>query len=222
MYLQRLNLKIKATLLTGDPKTELVLIFYFFGIKKLQGKENSTNQLACQIIFPFFFHLTFACLSTILKAVLKTQGGIIVKFHHQLCLHNWQLALTTTLITIALLIGCSQKTSTSESSQTVSISGTITEIDDHGNAVTDLVIAPFTERGWKLGDTLEATFATGQKIQIKYVENYGDVPEGDYLGRFSTSTQRFKIAINMGNIAKTLELSSPSKVVLQKVAPPAD
>lgn len=120
-------------------------------------------------------------------------------------------------MTTALLIGCSQKTSAPEASQPTSLTGTITEIDDHGNAVTDLVIAPFTERGWKLGDTLEAAFATGQKIEIKYVENYGDVPEGDYLGRFSTSTQRFKVAINMGNIAKTLKLSSPSKVTLQKV-----
>ena len=85
--------------------------------------------------------------------------------------------------------------------------------------MTDLEIAPFTERGWKLGDTLEATFETGQKIQIKFVENYGNVPVGDYLGRFSTSTERFKIAINMGNIAKTLALTSPSKVILQKVEP---
>ena len=106
---------------------------------------------------------------------------------------------------------------TPEPPQTPSLSGTITEIDDHGNAVTDLVIAPFTKQGWKLGDTLEATFATGHTIRIQYVENYGDVPEGEYLGRFSTSTKRFKIAINRGNIAKTLALSSPSKVVLQKV-----
>ncbi len=104
-----------------------------------------------------------------------------------------------------------------------SLTGKIVEIDDHGNAVTDLEIDSFTERGWKLGDTLTATFETGQKIQIKFVENYGDVPVGDYLGRFSTSTERFKIAINMGDIAKTLELSSPSKVILQKVEPsPAD
>ena len=124
-------------------------------------------------------------------------------------------------MTIVFLIGCSQKTSVPEPSQSTSLTGTITEIDDHGNAVTDLKIAPFTERGWKLGDTLEATFATGQKIQIKYVENYGDVPVGAYLGRFSTSSKSFKIAINMGNIAKTLELSSPSKVMLRKVEPAA-
>ena len=142
-----------------------------------------------------------------------------MRFYYQFCLRNWKLALTAVFMTTVFFIGCSQKTSAPETPETAPLSGTITEIDDHGNAVTDLEIAPFTERGWKLGDTLEATFATGQKIQIKFVENYGDVPVGDYLGRFSTSTQRFKIAINMGNIAKTLELSSPSKVVLRKVGP---
>ena len=106
-------------------------------------------------------------------------------------------------MTTALLIGCSQKTSAPEVSQTTSLSGTITAIDDHGNAVTDLEIAPFTERGWKLGDMLEATFATGQKIQIKYVENYGDVPEGEYCRTVFDLYEKFeKIAINMGNIAR--------------------
>lgn len=141
-----------------------------------------------------------------------------MKFYYQSCSDYWKLAFIVLLMTITLLIGCSQKTSAPETSQAASISGTIVEIDDHGNAVTDLYIAPFTERGWKLGDTLEATFATGQKIQIKFVENYGDVPEGEYLGRFSTSTKQFKIAINMGNIAESLKLKSESKVVIQKVA----
>lgn len=142
---------------------------------------------------------------------------ITVKFHYQSRLYYWRLVLIAVFMTTAVLIGCSQKTGAPEASQAASLSGTIVEIDDHGNAVTDLYIAPFTERGWELGDTLEATFATGQKIQIKFVENYGDVPEGEYLGRFSTSTKQFKIAINMGNISKTLELKHQSKVVLQKV-----
>ena len=140
-----------------------------------------------------------------------------MKFYYQPCSDYWKLAFIAHFMTIVLLIGCSQKASTPETPQTTSLSGTIVEIDDHGNAVTDLYIAPFTERGWELGDTLEATFATGQKIQIKFVENYGDVPEGEYLGRFSTSTKQFKIAINMGNIAESLKLQSESKVVLQKV-----
>ena len=144
-----------------------------------------------------------------------------MKFHDQSFSHYSKLVFIVFFMTIALLIGCSQKTSAPEIEQTTSLSGTIVEIDDHGNAVTDLYIAPFTERGWELGDTLEATFATGQKIQIKFVENYGDVPEGEYLGRFSTSSKQFKIAINMGNIAESLKLKNQSEVVLQKIEAPA-
>ena len=120
---------------------------------------------------------------------------------------------------LLIIIGCSTKTSTLETASISPLSATISEIDDHGNAVTDLLIKAFTERGWQLGDTLEATFATGQPIQIKFVENYGDVPVGEYLGRFSTSTGWFKIAINHGNIAETLQLKSASKVTLRKVEP---
>ena len=144
-----------------------------------------------------------------------------MKFRYQSCSYYWRSALIAVLVTTILFIGCSQKIGTPETSQTASLSGTIVEIDDHGNAVTDLEIAPFTERGWKLGDTLEAAFSTGQQIQIKFVENYGDVPVGDYLGRFSTSTKQFKIAINMGNISETLKLKNQSKVVLQKVESPS-
>ena len=140
-----------------------------------------------------------------------------MKFRYQPCSYDWGSALIVVLVTTLLFIGCSPKIGTPEIPQTASLTGTIVEIDDHGNAVTDLEIAPFTERGWKLGDTLEAAFETGQKIQIKFVENYGDVPVGDYLGRFSTSTKQFKIAINMGNISETLKLKNQSKVVLQKV-----
>ncbi len=125
------------------------------------------------------------------------------------------------LIIAALLIGCSTKTGTQESAAMQQLSATLTEIDDHGNAVTGLLSEAFTARGWQLGDTLEATFATGQTIQLKFVENYGDVPVGNYLGRFSTSTGRFKIAINRGDIAETLQLKSASKVTLRKVAQPA-
>ena len=121
------------------------------------------------------------------------------------------------LMTVSLVSACSQKAGAPDPSQAPSLTAIIVEIDDHGNAVTDLEIAPFTERGWKLGDALEATFETGQKIQIKFVENYGDVPVGDYLGRFSTSTKQFKLAINMGNISETLKLKTKSKVVLQRV-----
>ena len=144
-----------------------------------------------------------------------------MRLYYQEEIRYCRFVIISFLMITTSLIGCSQKTVTPESSQMTSLTGTIVEIDDHGNAVTDLEIAQFTERGWKLGDTLEATFVTGQKIQIKFVENYGDVPVGDYLGRFSTSTKQFKIAINMGNIAEALQLKNQSKVVLQKIESPS-
>lgn len=122
------------------------------------------------------------------------------------------------LLTIPFLVGCSGKTIKTESSAMLTVSGTITEIDDHGNAVTDIKVKAFTKNGWKLGDSLEIAFSTGQKIAIKYVENYSDVPDGDYLGRFSTSTGKFfKIAINNGYLADALKLKIKTTIRLRKV-----
>ncbi len=135
------------------------------------------------------------------------------------CLLSCSLTFACFLITLSMLSGCGMKTDTPENDQGNPLSATIVEIDDHGNAVTDLLSETFAERGWQIGDTLNAKFAIGETIRIKFVENYADVPVGDYLGRFSTSTGRFKIAINRGNIAETLKLKSNSKVVFQKVAP---
>lgn len=116
------------------------------------------------------------------------------------------------------MVGCSGKTIETEISDIPTLSGTITEIDDHGNAVTDITVQAFTKNGWKLGDSLEVAFSTGQKITIKYVENYSDVSDGDYLGRFSTSTGKFfKIAINNGYLADALKLQVKTTIRLRKV-----
>ena len=138
-------------------------------------------------------------------------------FNYRSRLRGCGVTFVCMLIMPALLLGCSTKTSIPESAEMLTLSATITEIDDHGNAVTDILSEAFTERGWHLGDTLEATFATAQPIRFQFVEDYGDVPVGEYLGRFSTSTGRFKIAINHGSIAETLQLKSASQVTLRKV-----
>ena len=114
------------------------------------------------------------------------------------------------------MAGCAGKTIETDSSDLPKLSGIITEIDDHGNAVTDISIQIFTKNGWKLGDNLEVVFSTGQKITIKYVENYSDVPDGDYLGRFSTTSGQFKIAINNGNLAGALKLKVQTTITLIK------
>ena len=139
-----------------------------------------------------------------------------MKYNNNIYLSIFYLTFACMFLTIPFMPGCSGKTIETESSDMPILSGTITEIDEHGNAITDITVQAFTKNGWKLGDSLEVAFSTGQKISIKYVENYSDVPDGDYLGRFSTSTGRFKIAINNGYLASALKLKLPTQIGITK------
>ena len=128
------------------------------------------------------------------------------------------------VIVTMLFIGCSRKVVKDKESgkvQTVTskeILGRIIEIDDHANAVTNIELSQFTGLGWDLGDLLEVEFEGGQTIRCLYVLNYGDVPVGDYLVRFSESTGLLKIAINAGYLARALTLKkSPSKLIIRRV-----
>jgi S-adenosylmethionine hydrolase len=96
------------------------------------------------------------------------------------------------------------------------IVGHIDTIDDHGNAVTNIPENLFTRLEWQIGETLEVEFTKGRKIQCQYVKDYGDVPVGDYLCRFS-SEGLFKIAINQGYLAENLKLEKSSKVIIRKI-----
>jgi len=124
-----------------------------------------------------------------------------------------------------LWLGCGGKTATDEGMAKAEkvahqeIIGQITAIDNHANVVTDIKPAAFTTLGWKLKDTITVEFEDGQKINCRYVENYGDVPVGDYLVRFSVEQSVLKIAINEGYLAEKLKIKSPGKVVLHKMQP---
>ena len=137
-------------------------------------------------------------------------------------------ALTIT-VAMMLLMGCSGKTATEEGmaepekAALEEIMGQITAIDNHANVVTDIKPAAFTALGWNLKDAITVQFEDGQKINCIYVENYGDVPVGDYLVRFDVEDSVLKVAINEGYLAETLKIKSPGKVILHKMqAPPSD
>ena len=137
-------------------------------------------------------------------------------------------ALTIT-VAMMLSMGCSGKTATEEGmaepekAALEEIMGQITAIDNHANVVTDIKPAAFTALGWNLKDAITVQFEDGQKIDCIYVENYGDVPVGDYLVRFDVEDSVLKIAINEGYLAETLKIKSPGKVVLHKMqAPPSE
>jgi S-adenosylmethionine hydrolase len=143
--------------------------------------------------------------------------------------HNVLFYALTVTVAMMLSMGCSGKTATEEGmaepekAALEEIMGQITAIDNHANVVTDIKPAAFTALGWNLKDAITVQFEDGQKIDCIYVENYGDVPVGDYLVRFDVEESVLKIAINEGYLAETLKIKSPGKVVLHKMqAPPSD
>ena len=137
--------------------------------------------------------------------------------------YNFLFCVLTLMIGTVLWMGCSGKTATEEGMATAEkaapeeIMGQITSIDNHANVVTDIKPAAFSALDWKLKDTITVEFEDGRKIDCRYVENYGDVPVGDYLVRFSMEQSILKIAINEGYLAEALKIKSPGKVVLRKM-----
>ncbi len=137
--------------------------------------------------------------------------------------HQFLFYALTLMVGTMLWMGCSGKTGTEEGMAKAEkvtheeIMGQITAIDNHANVVTDIKPAAFTAIGWNLKDAITVEFEDGQKINCLYVENYGDVPVGDYLVRFSIEQSVLKIAINEGYLAETLKIKSPGKVVLRKM-----
>ena len=137
--------------------------------------------------------------------------------------YNFLFCVLTLMFGTMLWLGCSGKTATEEEMATAEkaapeeIMGQITSIDNHANVVTDIKPAAFSALDWKLKDTITVEFEDGRKIDCRYVENYGDVPVGDYLVRFSMEQSILKIAINEGYLAEALKIKSPGKVVLRKM-----
>jgi S-adenosylmethionine hydrolase len=142
--------------------------------------------------------------------------------------HKLLFYALTLMVGMVLWMGCSGKTGTeegmaeAEKAAAEEIVGQITSIDNHANVVTDIKPAAFTALGWKKKDAITVEFEDGQKIDCRYVENYGDVPVGDYLVRFSVEQSVLKIAINEGYLAETLKIKSPGKVVLRKMEARSD
>ncbi len=115
--------------------------------------------------------------------------------------HNVLFYMLILMVGPMLWLGCVGKTATDEGMAKTEkvadqeIMGQITAIDNHANVVTDIKPAAFTALGWKLKDTITVEFEDGGEINCLYVENYGDVPVGDYLVRFSVEVACLKLPL---------------------------
>jgi S-adenosylmethionine hydrolase len=95
--------------------------------------------------------------------------------------------------------------------------GQIDVIDAYGNVITNIHPDLFAPLSIKRGQTIAVEFDNGRKIRCQYAKAYGDVPVGDYVGLFG-SGGRFEVAINRGNLAKSLKLKTSDKVIVRKAS----
>lgn len=94
------------------------------------------------------------------------------------------------------------------------IVGRIVVIDDYGNAISNIPKNLFESLHWSLGAMLRVK-VDEQEFTVKFVQAYGDVPTGQYLGLFG-SGEVFEVALNQGNLAKSLNLKRGDTIEISK------
>ena len=92
--------------------------------------------------------------------------------------------------------------------------GEIVLVDQYGNLQANIGRDLLAELGLKYGDTALVTVG-GKTIPSKFVNTYGDVPEGDHL-IFIGSTDWVEISINMDDAKAAFGAQIGSPVVIEK------
>ena len=96
-----------------------------------------------------------------------------------------------------------------------SIVGRIELIDEYGNALTNIPRTLFGGSDIVLGDKIVVSVGDpAQAIEVKYVNTYGDVPVGEYIGLFG-SGEVLELAINQGNLGSALKLQQGDRVLIE-------
>jgi len=94
------------------------------------------------------------------------------------------------------------------------IKGRIEIIDEYGNAITNITKDLIEDAGLNVGDYLTTKIGDSE-MTFEFVKAYGNVAAGDYLGLISSSG-RFELAINQGNLAQQLRITRNMHVVISR------
>ena len=95
------------------------------------------------------------------------------------------------------------------------IVGQIDVIDEYGNVITNIRPDLFEKSDIQIGQTIEVEFSHKRSVLCKYVKAYGDAPVGSGVGLFGSGGV-FEVAINQGNLAKSLKLEGTGKCIVRK------
>lgn len=92
------------------------------------------------------------------------------------------------------------------------IRGQVIRVDIYGNVITNISDSLLNEAGISLGDLITVTL-NEQTFLVRFVRTYGDVPKGEKLCHLE-SRRLLEVSINMGHLAKTLDISIGDQVVI--------
>lgn len=96
------------------------------------------------------------------------------------------------------------------------ILGQVVRIDRYGNVIANISDHHLKELGIKRGELLSLTLG-GHTFHVRFVGTYGDVPKGEKLCHLE-SHKLLEVAINMGHLAKTFNVSVGDKVILYRTS----
>jgi hypothetical protein len=94
------------------------------------------------------------------------------------------------------------------------ISGEVLHVDGFGNIITNVVLEDLKQIGIKFGDLLEIR-TKNQVLKVDFLETYGKAQPNELLALIGSS-EFFEIAINQGNAAVRLDISTGEIITISK------
>ncbi len=102
--------------------------------------------------------------------------------------------------------------------KTPNVSGTVTEIEKYGHAVSDITIDDFNKLGFKLGDMTTVVFDNGFVLEAPYLDGYF-VDNGQPLVRAYPGQTNIAVCINYGKLNEIAKISVGDKFTIMLTQP---
>jgi len=94
------------------------------------------------------------------------------------------------------------------------ISGEVIHVDGFGNIITNIILEDLKQIGVKFGNFLKMQIKT-QVLNVRFLETYGKTQSGEFLALIG-SNGFFEIAINQGNAAQKLDVSTGDIITISR------
>jgi protein tyrosine/serine phosphatase/S-adenosylmethionine hydrolase len=98
------------------------------------------------------------------------------------------------------------------------VTGTVTQIEKYGHALSDITIQDFNDLGFKFGDMVTVVFDNGFVLEAPYLDGYY-VNSGDPLVRAYPGQTNIAVCINYGKLNVIAQVDAGSKFAIMLTGP---